>query len=265
MKSTTDDKQERNQVTMKQLILAMAACAVIGAANSEDAEAAKRAKAREEFERRTGGQVTRPGTQKGEVVYVNCQSQADRAWIEESVAYFAKETRFKVTLRDGGAFDLKAPKVMGNATLFVIDDATLPILLVAPDSRWAAVNIAPIAEERRPAFFAARVKKMLTRGFAFLCGATNSQFPRSLTRGLATEADLDRNPDLSLPIDVLQRFRTYMEPLGVQPAVVTTYRKACQQGWAPPPTNEFQKAIWEKVHAIPDLPIKIEFDPKKDK
>ena len=253
---------------MRLHILTLASCAAISVANcatsGEDA-AANQENARAAFERRTGGQVTRPGTQKGEIVYVNCQTRADRTWIEASVAYFAKETRFKVTLRDGEAFDLKSPKVEGNATLFVIDDVGLPPLLVAPDSRWTAVNVAPIAEEKRPAFFEARVKKMLTRGFAFLCGATNSQFPRSLTRGLATMADLDKNPDLSLPIDVLQRFRAYIEPLGVEPAFVTTYRKACQEGWAPAPTNDAQRAIWEKVHAIPDKPMTIEFDPKKDK
>ena len=32
---------------------------------------------------------------------------------------------------------------------------------------------------------------------------------------------------------------------------------------APAPTNEFQKAVWDKVHAIPQNPMKIEFDPKK--
>ena len=264
---------------MKKLIFvaALAAVSLSLAETAKPAEASKaaptnqmtvaerKARAQEMFLRRTGGYVTRPGTQKGEIVYVNCQKRADKAWIEESVAYFGKETKFKVTLRDGGSFDLKSPKIEGNATLFVIDDESLPILLVAPDNRWAFVNIAPIATEKRPAFFAARVKKMLTRGFSFLCGATNSQFPRALTRGLASQADLDKNPDLALPIDVLQRFRTYMEPLGVQPAVVSTYRKACQEGWAPAPTNDAQKVIWNQVHEIPKKPIKIEFDPKAAK
>ena len=28
-----------------------------------------------------------------------------------------------------------------------------------------------------------------------------------------------------------------------------TYRQACIEGWAPAPTNDVQKAIWEKVHS----------------
>ena len=44
-----------------------------------------------------------------------------------------------------------------------------------------------------------------------------------------------------------------------------TYKSACQEGWAPEPTNDVQRTIWKQVHAVPDKPITIEFDPKKDK
>ena len=225
---------------------------------------AKRAKAKEILMKKVGGLLARPNTQRGEVFYVNCQRRAPKEWIDESIMYFAEETKFKISYKEG-SFDLTAPKVEGNATLFVIDDEKLPPILVAPDSRWAFVNIAPLAVETRPAFFQARTKKELSRGFAYLCGAANSQFPMALTRGIVAHSDLDKNMDLRLPVDLFQRFRTYMEPLGVTPQISVTYRKACQEGWAPAPTNDVQKAIWEKVHAIPDKPITIEFDPKKDK
>ena len=226
---------------------------------------ARRAEMRAEFDQRTGGRIVKPGTQKGEIVYADCQSRIPKAWIEESVAYFTKETRFKITMKSGLSFDLKNPKIEGNATLFIIDDASLPTIIVAPENRWAFVNVAPIAKEQRPAFFEARVKKELSRGFAYLCGAANSQYQRALTRGIVNHADLDKNPDLTLPVDVIQRFRPYMESLDVRPAMMTTYMRACREGWAPAPTNEYQKAIWDKVHAIPDKPITIKFDPKKDK
>lgn len=248
------------------LVLAFAAAA-FGADNKSVSPAelaARRARAREMFIAATGGQVIKPGTQQGEVVYVNCQSRIPRPWIEESVVYFAKETKFKITLRDGGSFDLRNPKVEGNATLFVIDDAALPAILVAPENRWAFVNVAPVAKEQRPAFFEARMKKELSRGFAYLCGAANSQYPRALTRGIVDHADLDKNPDLRLPIDLFQRFRTYMETLGVKPATIMPYRVACQEGWAPSPTNDVQKAIWNEVHEIPAKPLKIQFDAKTD-
>jgi len=139
----------------------------------------------------------------------------------------------------------------------------MPALLLAPENRWAMVNAAALAKEERAAFFQARSKKQLTRALALLLGASNSQYPQSLTRGIVNEADLDKNLNATLPVDVIQRFAPYMEPYGVTPAVVTTYRKACEEGWAPAPTNEFQKAIFEKVHATPTKPMKIEFDPAK--
>ena len=43
----------------------------------------------------------------------------------------------------------------------------------------------------------------------------------------------------------------------------TVYRKACEEGWAPQPTNDVQKAIWDKVHAMPTEPLKIKPETKK--
>jgi hypothetical protein len=37
--------------------------------------------------------------------------------------------------------------------------------------------------------------------------------------------------------------------LNLKPLLTTTYRKACEEGWAPMPTNSIQKAIWEDVKA----------------
>ena len=224
--------------------------------------AAKRAKAQEILMKKVGGLVARSGSQKGEIVYVNCQTRAPKAWIDESIEYFKVETKFKVTYQTG-SFDFASPKVVGNATLFIIDDEKMPALLVAPENRWAFVNIATIAKETRPAFFEARVKKQLSRGFAYLCGASNSPFPMALTRGITKQEELDVTMDYRLPVDIFQRFRTYMESLGVKPEVSVTYKKACEEGWAPAPTNEYQKAVWDKVHSAPKNPMKIEFDPKK--
>lgn len=229
---------------------------------SLEERARRRARMEQVLGEKVGGMIARPNTQKGTVVYVNCQTRVPKVWIDELIAYFREETRFDIGYREG-AFVFPDPKVEGNATLFVIDDERMPALLVAPENRWAFVNVARIAEERRPAFFEARVKKQLARGFAYLCGASDSQYPRALTRGIVDEADLDKNADYRLPVDLFRRFNSYMAPLGVTPEVLVTYRRACEEGWAPAPTNKFQQAVWDKVHAVPKNPMKIEFDPKR--
>lgn len=218
----------------------------------------------------TGGELLRPGTQQGKVVYVNCQSRAARAWIDESVDYFKTQSKFNIDVVDGRTFDLKNPKIEGNASLFIIDDPSLPPLLIAPENRWTAVNVANLGKDGKPAYFQARVKKELSRGFAALCGAMNSSYPNALTGSILKPEDLDTHPDLRLPVDVLSRFQTYMAPFGVTPAVIATYRTACKEGWAPAPTNDAQKAIVEQVKASkeetlkgPSNPRKIKYDAKK--
>ena len=257
---------------MNKLLLAIITTGLAFTVSAQSAEPQKerlstierKAKLEAVVNQRVGGFIERPGTAKGSITYVNCQQKAPRAWIDESIAYFSEVTKFKINFAEG-TFDIKNPKVEGNVSIFIVEDDGLPTLLIAPENRWAMVNIAPIAQEKRPIFFEQRTKKELSRAFAYLCGATGSKYERSLTRGISSQAELDKNPDYELPMDIVQRFWDYMKPLGVLPAQRATYLKACQEGWAPPPTNDVQKAVWEKVHAIPDKPITIEFDPKKDK
>lgn len=43
--------------------------------------------------------------------------------------------------------------------------------------------------------------------------------------------------------------RRAMEAAGIEPVRRTTYKVAVEEGWAPPPTNDFQRAIWDAAHA----------------
>ena len=217
----------------------------------------------ERMMRITGGRVVKPGTQRGEIACVNCQKSANTAWLEESVAYFAKCSRFKVTLSDGG-FDILKPQVKGSLSIFVVDDANLPALLAAPDDRWALVNVAKLKSEMEP-FFKARVQKELSRAFSILCGAFASTFPQALPGAIAKAEDLDKYVDPSIPMDIIARFPSYAKAFGVTPAIITSYRNACKQGWAPAPTNDVQKAIWDEMHTLPSEPIKIKPEVKKVK
>ena len=60
-------------------------------------------------------------------------------------------------------------------------------------------------------------------------------------------------------IDVSRGITYNMPRAGVTPWKVTTYKRACEEGWAPAPTNEYQQAIWDKVHAVPTEPLKIKY------
>ena len=230
------------------VIRANAETAVISSRQEKLSVIERKAKFEQLVNRRVGGFLKRPGSGKGSIAYVNCQKRAPKAWIEESIAYLAEVTKFAIKYHEG-TFDLANPSFDGNVALFIIDDDTLPVLLVAPENRWACVNVASVARDMRPAFFEARTKKELSRAFAYHCGATDSRFERSLSRSITAQDELDKNPDYELPMDIVQRFFGYMRPLGVIPVQRATYLKACQEGWAPAPTNVHQRVIWEKVRS----------------
>ena len=211
----------------------------------------------------TGGWVIKPGTQRGEIAYVNCQRAAKAEWINEIVDYYRKACVVNMTLTDG-SFDIRAPKITGNLTIFIVDDPNLPISLVAIESRWALVNVAKLKSEKEP-FFRARVKKELSRVSCMLFGGFKSNYPNNLTSAIVDVKDLDTYVDHTMPVDVLNRFQAHLLPYGITTGSVSTYLMACQEGWAPQPTNEYQKAIWDKVHAIPSKPLKIEYNEKRDK
>ena len=224
---------------------------------------ADKAKVDAAVRRHFGDKIKHPGVQKGKVVYVNCQTAVDDSLIKSNAEHFATQVKIGVeTVK--GSFDLAAPKVQGEATLFIVDDPKLPMSLVAPEARWCMVNVAPLKCEK-PQFFQARVRKALSRGFGFLAGAVASQFQGTLVEGITKPEDYDTRAAEGLPHDVMLRIPKYLAGYGIVPYELVFYRKACEEGWAPNPTNDVQKKIWDDVHALPTKPIKIKYDPKRDK
>lgn len=224
-----------------------------------------RAKAMARWYARTGGQVMVPNSKKGKIVFVNAQSKADVKWIEEVAKTFIDSHKFDIAI-EKGEFALPNPKIVGTVSLYVVDDANLPVILHAPENRWTMVNIATLQQGDgvKPQFFEARVKKELTRGFCLLAGTQTSNYPNSLLTSVTKPEDLDTHPDSRIQFDIQQRFEPYLAGLGVTAPKYEIYRKACQEGWAPNPTNDVQKKIWDEVHEIPAKPIQIKFDPKTD-
>lgn len=252
--------------TMTYAVEASTVVSVVTNADGKVVRKVDRAKLDAIMEARTGGKILVPGSMQGKIVYVNAQTRAPRKWLEQNAETFGEATKLAIELVDG-KFEFPSPKIQGEASLFVIDDPAFPPLLSAPESRWAMVNVAPLAKGagEKPQFFAARVQKELTRGFCLLAGAQNSGYPDALVGCITKPEELDRFMDCRLPIDVLNRFAPYLKGYGITPKTYSTYKKACEEGWAPAPTNDVQKAIWNEVRQLPTKPIKIEYDPAKGK
>ena len=210
-----------------------------------------------------GNKIAKPGTQHGKITVINTQSRASQAWIAASVSYLIKETNFNIELKKG-KFNQANLKSFGGMTIYIIDAPELPRVVVAPDDCWAYCNVAQLYTKDKP-FFEARVKKMVARTFAMLCGGMSSSYTISLAGPMPNVTHLDVLPNEHIPIDVVIRMNSYMEAFGITPAVLKPYRIACQEGWAPAPTNDVQKIIWDEVRKLPAKPIQIKFDPKRGK
>ena len=148
----------------------------------------------------------------------------------------------------------------------VNDNATAPALLVAPEANWAGVNVAALATDKPSAeILKSRVQKEVMRAYLYAAGVANSEIQPCLMRPVRNARDLDKCAVKQPGPSAVGPVMNTASQLGIFEKTVMTYKEACQQGWAPAPTNDVQKAIWDKVHAIPDKPLTIEFDPKKDK
>lgn len=207
-----------------------------------------------------GGMIEKPGTQRGYLTIINAQADAQGEWLMQMADYLRGETKLNISVKDG-EFDLYAPKVDGQMSIFVADDKRLPTLLIAPENRWAMVNVSSLKTEKT-VFFEARVKKELSRAFALLCSGAATSFNLSLVGPVSSVNDLDKFANYQLPYDVLNRVPLYLKPYGLIPSAMTTYRNACKEGWAPAPTNIVQQTIWDEVNTIPSEPIKIQFEKK---
>jgi len=155
---------------------------------------------------------------------------------------------------------------VSNAGLVITlsDNANSPALMVAPEVPWAGVNVGALAADKpSEAILASRVQKEIWRAFLYAAGAANSTMQPCLMRTVRKPSDLDAHDNLVPKPDVLQRVLVGAKGLGISQIKPYTYRQACEEGWAPAPTNDIQKAIWDKIHAMPTEPLKIKPETKK--
>ena len=221
--------------------------------------------------RRNGGMVRKEGSMAGRIVIVDAQTKVDGDAFKDALEQLRKTLRMDITIAKGNPVTLTtAPgefkKTRANMALFIVEDDSIPgTILFMPENGWGILNIAPLAAGAGKEKFVSRVVKETIRAFALVAGGANSQYPHSLMGPVTKPEDLDAIDSSRLPADMQARIFNYAEGFGVKPYIQTTYLNACREGWAPAPTNEFQKAIWDKIHTPPQTPLKIEFDPKKGK
>lgn len=233
----------------------------------------KRVTLNQMYEKRLGGRLIRPGSGKGATGFVNvCNAVSDDevnrviTTIGKSLAHHQKNIHIDSL---AGLPNREMVKRLGlEAAVFVVATNSLPAMLVAPEERWSLVNVTQLKgglteDSVGKKLFLSRCRGELQRAFCFVAGCGTSQSGENLM-SLSEVDQLDSvNPDLMV-FDTVTRCQKYLTKIGVTFPVHVSYQKACQEGWAPAPTNDIQRAIWQQVHATPTDPLKITFDPKTD-
>jgi len=230
---------------------------------------ARIATARTNRMRRTGGEIEKPNSQQGKILILNSQKIVPSEGLAKAVEELKAKSRLNIEYRDdnekisvANAGDFKSSSG-ADIVVFITECENSPMILNALDDGWTIVNAKAVTEgARNNTFKAARLRKELMRAFYSIAGSMNSNFPGSIMSSIRSAKDLDKLGDV-IPVDVHARTIENLKTIGVTPTQITTYLQACRLGWAPAPTNEYQKAIWDKVHAMPTAPIKIKPETKK--
>ena len=170
------------------------------------------------------------------------------------------------TLREslpGDAFKAASTKLespdVAMVVMLINVGLNCPRLSVFPEDRIGLINV----DRFSPVLLDKLLLREIWRTIGFTGGTGYAPY-----RGCVMQPAFNDNEIAGLMGDVLQPmtlqpFRKFEARFKMKRSRMVSYEIACEQGWAPAPTNEIQKAIWNKVHAAPKNPMKIEFDPKK--
>ena len=142
---------------------------------------------------------------------------------------------------------LARPQDVGAVVVVAEEGPEAPRLALYPEDRCGVINASRLADGADAKTADARLAKELWRTVAFIAGGVNSDEP-CVVKTVLSSADLDALPASTFSPNVARKINQAGERLGLARIERTSYRAACLQGWAPPPTNAAQKAIWESVN-----------------
>lgn len=225
---------------------------------------------REKRLKKYGGYVYRIPDNPGKFAVLNAQRSLDIADFEvdlrdlskfNCIGFDAANISDKVDVTTAGTV-LKASGA--NGAVFIIDDPAYPISLVAAESKWGIVNIAPLKTGAKDnESLKKRARRELWRVFYAVAGAADADVQLCLLRPVFSGDDIEALVPNTVCPAVQPRVDDHLKAMGLKKWQRATYREACEAGWAPEPKDDYQKAIWAEYHTKPTQPIKIKFDKAK--
>ena len=148
--------------------------------------------------------------------------------------------------------------------IVIVEDAALRGLTVIPEDRVAIVNATRFKDGGTDVLKPeVRIHKEIWRALGFVAGIGYAPYTNDVLQPVFSVQALDGLEYQVMQPMNFQKMYSTLAKFGVTRNRRVPYRVAVQEGWAPQPTNDYQKAVWNEVHSTPKTPMKIEFDPKK--
>jgi len=234
------------------LVVCMASLSVTASLASERAEAPHAVLQSNVFAR-TGGFLFPPAAGPC-ILFLNAQqglsSDAIRGTARQVQEITHLSCAFTNTLETNPITAAAKALIDPNVAVVVVlcQSSNYPSLLIAPESRWALVNVADLGGAGTSTETQTqRVQKEMWRALGYLMGGGNSEGV-CLLKPIFSSNDLDALKIQTLSPEPFNKIFAMAQKLGMKPLRLTTYKKAVEEGWAPAPTNDFQRAIWQETH-----------------
>ena len=198
------------------------------------------------------------------VIY-NAQTSVSMDILNEVALSIRQLVHIKIEAMNGGTKEKMLPTKNYPVVVSLINDETSDTtLLIAPEQNWATINVAALLKDKPSADVAKnRIHKEVWRATAMAMGAANSMTQPCLMRQINSLKELDNTRNMLPSPQPINNMLEFSYKYNIPKIRRVTYKKACEEGWAPAPTNDIQKAIWDKVHAMPTAPLKIKPETKK--
>ncbi len=208
---------------------------------------------------RTGGLVTQ-SAEGPRILLLNCSD----AKYESSLKQIQRDIQAIASLpcdvdhydKDIDDIVLFAQKCLARtnvAAVIVMDTSDkYPPMLVAPESAWGYFNLNYLKSDKcDDRVLHDRIVKQGWRTLAATLGAIYTTSPVCLMKPVTAVGQLDTFNLFVISPEPLNKLQNQAKLLGIKPVKRTTYSIAVKEGWAPTPTNDVQKAIWQRHGKTP--------------
>ena len=197
------------------------------------------------MQNKTGGLVSKPV--EGKVVKIVDSVGLPQAALTAVAQNFENATRLPVVICSGSdvvddAFD----KNTGFVLVVAAKGGKTPKILAATEDGWVKVDVQWLKTDNMPLYLK-RLQQIIWRGLVYGLGGGNTKFPQCIMKPVMTLAEMDANMAVMACPDAYQAIIESARKYGVKERVTTTYVNACREGWAPAPTNDAQRIIYEKM------------------